>query len=142
METQAIQRTVLNVLLGAVDQYAVSRGTDPVRTQTIASAAGIVVGGALEAHRVLRRDRYDHPWERLAAEGLLGTAGTILGQVGTGYAMQQLNKANQNGGSGSGNGTGGATGTYTGDAADAAAGSTAQDVESYQYPEGSTEDVA
>lgn len=140
METQAIQRTVLNVLLGAVDQYAVSRGTDPVRTQTIASAAGIVVGGALEAHRVLRRDRRDHPWERLAAEGILGTAGTILGQVGTGFAMQQLNKASQNGG-GTG-GTGGATDTYTGDAADPVAGSTAQDVESYQYPEGSAEDVA
>lgn len=133
--TQALQRTALNVLAGIVDQYAVANTPNATQTQAIASAVGLGVGGILKVHQVLRKDRQPHPWQDLFADALLGSGGTIAGQVGTGVVMQKM-QATANNGSGAGDTT------YTGDAADAASGSTAPDMESYQYPEASAEDVA
>lgn len=133
MESQFISRSLINGALGAAQQAVADRVANPGAAQAISAGVVTGAGAALKLWQIFGSRGRRRPFLDLAADSLLGSGSTFGGQVLASMVDARVLPAQTTT-------PPGATDTPP-DAADATT-TGAADQETYQYGEGSVEDVA
>jgi len=81
VQTQIIQRTLGNIVVGGASQMAVDRAKNPLGVKTVVAAAALGVGLGAKAVQIFGYRGQRRPWLDLIGDTLASSGGTLGGEV-------------------------------------------------------------